>query len=80
MHICQGEMKCVLCSISRFATNCMLLCSDRAMLHIYIYSDIVLMGIGVLYLWATDSGPSLSWQPRLIVAGNSRRTGGGLLW
>ena len=48
--------------------------------YIYIYSDIVLMGIGVLYLWATDSGPSLSWQPRLIVAGNSRRTGGGLLW
>ena len=36
------------------------------------------MGVGVLYLWATDSGPSLPWQPRVIVVGDSR-TGGGLL-
>ena len=33
------------------------MCSDRAMLCIYL--DIVLMGVGVLYLWATDSGPRL---------------------
>ena len=33
------------------------ICSDREMLC--IYSDIVLMGVGVLYLWATDSGPRL---------------------
>ena len=47
--------------------------------YVYIYSDIVLMGVGVLYLWATDSGPKLPYQPSVIVVGDSRRTGGSLL-
>ena len=37
--------------------QCDYICSDRPMLHIYLC--IALMGVNVLYVWATDSGPIL---------------------
>ena len=44
---------------------------------LYLGLCIVLMGVCVLYVWATDGGLRLLWQHRVIIAGDSRRTGGG---
>ena len=56
LWICIILLNLIIWTIITFYISYLIICSDRAMLC--AYSDIVLMGVGVLYLWA--SGPRLS--------------------